>query len=218
MKVCIEYLHADLWRPSQTPTLGGNRYFLSIVDDFTRKVWVFPLRTKDQILEKFKTWKALVENQIDKRIKTLRIDNGLEFCNREFDEFCNTHGIIRHKTVRNTPQQNGVAERMNITLLENVRCLLFIAGMRKTFWGEALSTAAYLVNRSPSIVLNLKGLEEKWIGRKMNLEYLKVFGCEAYVYQSVEKLDPRSIKCVFVGYQNGTKGYSYGIGVQVELK
>jgi len=79
--------------------------------------------------------------------------------------------------------------------------------MPKTFWEEALSTAAHLVNMSPSIVTNLRCLEEKWTRRKLNLTYLRVFGCEAYAHQSERKLDPRAIKCVFVGYQDGTKGY-----------
>ena len=78
-KACLEYLHADLWGRSPVPTHGGNKYFLSIVDDFTRKVWVFLLKSKDQTLEKFKTWKTMVESQIERKIKTLRTDNGLEF-------------------------------------------------------------------------------------------------------------------------------------------
>ena len=79
--------------------------------------------------------------------------------------------------------------------------------MPKTFWGEALSTAAHLVNKSPSTIINFKCSEEKWTGRKLNLNYLRVFGCEAYAHQLEGKLDPRAIKCVFVGYQDGTKGY-----------
>ena len=98
------------------------------------------MKTKDQTLEKFRSWKTLVENKIERKIKILRTDNGLEFCNRDFDELCKAHGILRHRTVRNTPQKNGVAERMNITLLEKVRRLLFTVGMPKTFWGKALST------------------------------------------------------------------------------
>ena len=86
---------------------------LSIVNDFIRKVRVFLLKSKDQTLEKFKIWKNIVENQIYKKIKVLRTDNALEFCNKKFDEFCNTQGILRHRTIRYTPQQNGVAERMN---------------------------------------------------------------------------------------------------------
>lgn len=94
---------------------------------------MFLLKSRDQTLEKFKIWKTLAENQIDKKIKTLRTDNGLEFCSTAFDNYCNDHGILRHKTVRNTPQQNGVAERMNRTLLEKVRCLLFTSNMSKSF-------------------------------------------------------------------------------------
>ena len=137
------------------------------------------------------------------------------FCNRDFEELCKTHGILRHRTVRNTLQQNGVAERMNRTLLEKVRCLWFITGMPKMFWGEALSTVAHLVNMSPSTTINLKCPAEKWIGRKLNIDYLKVFGCEAYAHQSEGKLDPRSIKCVFVGYQDGTKGYRFNPKTQL---
>ena len=190
---------------------------LSLLSYYTRKVWVFLLKIKDQTLERFKTWKILVENQTDKKVKVLRTDNGLEFCNREFDAYCNSQGILRHKTVRNTPQQNGVAERMNRTLLEKVRCLLFSSGMPKSFWGEALSTASLLINRIPSSVLNFKCPEGIWTGKKVNFEYLKVFGCEAYAHQSDGKLEPRSKKCVFVGYQEGTKGYRLWIGIQVEL-
>ena len=70
-------------------------------------MWIYLLKTKDQTLEYFKNWKVLVENQKDRKVKCLRTDNGLEFCNVEFDNFCKSHGIIRHKTIKNTPQQNG---------------------------------------------------------------------------------------------------------------
>ena len=129
-----------------------------------------------------------MKNQTERKIKILRTYNGLEFYNREFDEFCNTQGILRHRTVRNTPQQNGVAERMNRTLLEKVRFLLFTYNMPKSFWGEALSTAAHLVNRSPLTALNLKCPEEKWTNRKLNLNYLRVFDCEAYAHKLERKL------------------------------
>jgi len=124
----------------------------------------------------------------------------LEFCNRDFDELCKTHGIVRHRIVRNTSQQNGVVERMNRTLLEKVRCLLFTIGMPKIFWGDTLSTVAHLMNRSASIIINFKCPEEKWTGRRLNLDYLKMFGCEAYAHKLEGKLDPMAINCVFVGY------------------
>ncbi|GAB2276096.1 hypothetical protein Dimus_039170 [Dionaea muscipula] len=183
------------------------RYFLSLIDDFSRKVWVFLLKTKDETLDRFKEWKTITENQIDKKVKVLRTDNGLEFCNVLFDDYCKQCGIERHKTVVGTPQQNGVAERMNRTLLEKVRCLMFTSAVPKSFWGEALNTAAYLVNRSPSTVLNLKCPEEIWNKRSPSLDHLKIFGCSAYAHKNDGKLNPRSVKCVFLGYQEGTKGY-----------
>ena len=129
----MDYLYSDLWGPEKVKSHGGNSYFLSIVDDYSRKVWVFLLRSKDQALAKFRDWKTLVENKSSRKVKALRTDNGLEFCNLEFDKFCSEQGILRHRTVRNTPQQNGVAERMNRTLLDKVRCLLITSNLPKTF-------------------------------------------------------------------------------------
>ena len=132
-KSILEYLHADLWGPESVCSHGGNKYFLSIIDDFSRHVFVFLLKSKDETFDKFSSWKVLIENQTSKKIKALRTDNGLEFCNAVFDDFCSEHGILRHRTIRHTPQQNGVAERMNRTLLEKVRSLLFTSGLPKSF-------------------------------------------------------------------------------------
>lgn len=96
--------------------MSGNQYFLSIIDDHSRKVWVWFLKTKDETFSKFCEWKKLVENQVYRRVKCLRTDNGLEFCNSMFDEFCRKHGVERLRTCTCTPQQNDVAERMNKTI------------------------------------------------------------------------------------------------------
>ena len=84
----LEYVHADLWGPSSVATYGGNHYFHSIIDDYSRKVWVLLLKQKSDVFEKFKAWKILIENQTGKKIKTLRTDNGLEFCNKQMDDLC----------------------------------------------------------------------------------------------------------------------------------
>ena len=110
--------------PASVSSHSGSVYFLSIIDDFSRKVWCFLMKNKSEVFEKFLTWKNLVENQTGKTIKVIRTDNGLEFCNSQMDALCSKFGIKRHKTTPYTPQQNGVAERMNRTLLEKVRCLL----------------------------------------------------------------------------------------------
>ena len=203
----LDYLHADLWGPAKVQTQGGNRYFLSIIDDYSRKVWIYLLKNKSDAFTNFKQWKLLVENQTNKKVKALRTDNGLEFCNLEFDNFCKENGIMRHRTVKHTPQQNGVAERMNRTLLEKVRCMLVSSGLPNLFWGEAVMTAAYLVNRSPSTAIELKTPEYMWTGKNPDYSNLRVFGCAAYAHQVEGKLEPRSVKCIFLGYPQGTKGY-----------
>ena len=206
-KGVLDYVHSDLWGPARTETLGGGRYFLSIIDDYSRRVWVYVLKHKDDTFKKFQEWKVLVENQTEKKVKKLRTDNGLEFCNHEFDKFCKENGIARHLTIPGTPQQNGLAERMNRTLLERVRCMLATSGMPKKFWGEAVSTAAYLINRCPSSAIQMKTPMEMWSGTKPEYEDLKVFGSLVYSHVSDDKLDPRSQKCVMLGYTEGVKGY-----------
>ena len=109
--------------------------------------------------------------------------------------------------MRNTPQQNGLAERMNRTLLDRVRCMLYSSGLSKHFWGEVVMTACYLVNRTPSSAMNFKTPKELWFVKPFNYDYLRIFRCTAYVHQSEEKLEPRSMKCIFLGYPEGVKGY-----------
>ncbi|CAM8944159.1 unnamed protein product [Rhodiola kirilowii] len=156
----LEYVHSDLWGPAQVSTVGGRNYFLSLIDQFSRKVWVCLLKTKEEAFDSFKNWKTMVENQTDLKLKCLRTDNGLEFCNKAFNEFCTESGIKRHLTVPYTPQQNGTAERMNRTLLEKARCMLISAGLKPSMWGEAVITASYLINRSPCSALDFKTPQE----------------------------------------------------------
>ena len=206
-KGVLEYVHADLWGPSKVNTSGGSRFFLSIVDDFSRKTWVYLLKYKSETLAAFKNWKILVETQTNTKLKVLRTDNGLEFVNDEFNKLCLEYGIERHRTVIKTPQQNGIAERMNRTLLNKVRCLLLESGLAKKFWGEALYTACYLINRSPNRKIDSKTPEELWKGKQPSLTHLKIFGCAAYAHKVEDKLGKRSEKCIFLGYPNGIKGY-----------
>uniref|UniRef100_A0A803PVB6 Integrase catalytic domain-containing protein n=1 Tax=Cannabis sativa TaxID=3483 RepID=A0A803PVB6_CANSA len=114
----LDYVHSHLWGASRTKTIGGASYYMSIIDDYTRRVWVLLLKTKDEAFKTFVNWKKLIENQRGRKIKKLRIDNGLEYCSYQFTMFCQDNGIARHKNVIKTPQQNGIVERMNRTLLE----------------------------------------------------------------------------------------------------
>ncbi|GKA89306.1 retrovirus-related pol polyprotein from transposon TNT 1-94 [Tanacetum coccineum] len=173
----------------------------------SKRVWVYILRFKHEAFGKFKEWKQLVENQSGRTVKKLRTNNGLEFCNQEFKQLCIESGIARHLTVVGTPQQNGVAERMNRTLMDKVRCLLIQFGLPKTFWAEATCTAAYLINRSPSRAIEKKTPMEMWSGHPSDYEMLSIFSCVVYPYDKQGKIELRAIKCVLLGYPEGVKGY-----------
>ena len=180
---------------------------MSIIDDYARRVWVFILKHKDHALETFKRWVVLVENQTGKTVKRLRTDNGLEYCSGLYNDYCTQKWMARQHTVGGTPQQNGLAERFNKTILERVRCMLSVSGLPKTFWAEAVKTACYLINRCPSSAIQFKTPQEVWSGKPPKYDNLKIFGCVAYAHVKQSKLDPRAKKCVFLGYPEGVKGY-----------
>ena len=114
---------------------------------------MYVLKLKSDAFNKFKEWHCVTINQMERKLKYLRTENGLEFLSEKFETFYRTQGISKHKTVRAIPQQNGVAERKNRTLLERVKCLLLNSRLPKVFWGEAVTTTAYLINRSPHSAL-----------------------------------------------------------------
>ncbi|KAL5774241.1 hypothetical protein ACOSP7_011798 [Xanthoceras sorbifolium] len=208
----LELVHTDVWGPSPVSSLSGSLYYVTFIDDSTRKVWVYFLKKKSEVFDTFRKWKAMVENETGLKIKRLRSDNGGEYKDSRFREFCANSGIKMEKTVPMTPQQNGIAERMNRTLNERARSMRLHAGLPKMLWAEAVNTAAYLINRGPSVPLDGGIPEEVWSGKEVNISHLRVFGCISYVHiDSVErsKLDAKSNKCVFVGYGGDEFGYRF---------
>lgn len=137
----------------------------------------------------------------------MRTDNDLELCNEAFNSFCVASGIVSHNTTAGTPQQNGLIERYNRTILERVRCMLTSDGLKKVFWAEVIWTTTYLINRCPSTVLDMKTLEEIWLGHPPDLEKLRVFGCIAYAHIRQDKVEPRTQRCMFMRYPEGVKAY-----------
>ena len=132
----LDYVHSDLWgSPNVTPSLSGCKYFLTFIDGYSKRVWIYFLKTKDEAFQKFEEWKNLVENQTQKKLKCLRTDNGLEFYNSRFDKVCRDTGVKRHKTCPYTPQQNGVSERMNRTIMDKIRSMLHETGLGAEFLG-----------------------------------------------------------------------------------
>ena len=203
----LDYAHSDLWGPAQEKSIGGGRYYMSIIDDYSRKLWIYILKEKSEALKRFKEWCCEVEAEKGTNLKCFRTDNGLEYLSREFDEFCKSKGIKRHRTVPLNPQQNGVAERANRTILERVRCMLLGAGMGKRFWAEAATTAVKLINKCPSSSINGDTPDSRWFGRHGTYDDLRTFGCKAFAHVKQGKLEARALKCVMIGYQQGVKGY-----------
>lgn len=152
----FELLHVDLWGPYHTPTYNHFKYFMTIVDDFSRSTWMQLLSTKSNALQTLKNFITMIENQFETTVKKVRTDNGLEFINTEATNFFKTKGIVHQKTCPYTPQQNGVVERKHKHLLETARALLFQSKLPVKYWGECILCATYIINRLPSTVLNQK--------------------------------------------------------------
>ena len=207
----LQLIHSDVWGPAQNDTVGGMKYFVYFTDDFSRCSAIYLMKLKSQVFDKFKEFEAAVTAETGERIGVLRTDNGGEYMSREFQDFLKLKGIKHQTTVPHTPEQNGVAERLNRTLVEKARTMLVHAGVPLNLWGEAVVTANYLKNRLPTKAL--KGYVtpyEKWFGRKPDVSHLKVFGCIAYAHVPDvlrRKLDEKAIKLRFIGYDQNTKGY-----------
>lgn len=205
----LELIHSDVCGPMRANSFGGSRYFLTFVDDFSRKVFIYTMANKSEVFSKFKAFKTLCETQTQKKIKTLRTDNGCEYVNKQFDNYLREAGIVHQTTIPYTPEQNGKSERMNRTLVEKATCMIIDGKLSTRFWAEAINTAAYLVNRLPCGDSN-KSPEELWSSKRPDVDNLRVFGCSAMVHipkQKRAKFEPKSFKCVFVGYAENKKGY-----------
>lgn len=205
----LELIHSDICGPMSMESHGGMRYFLLFIDDKTRYTFVYFLKKKSEVFSKLVEFKSLVENLTNKKIKKFRSDNGKEFVNKAVSQLFKENGIVHQLTIDYCPEQNGVAERANRTLVEKAKCMLEEAGLSTKYWAEAINTAVFLKNRSPTKALNVTPLEA-WSGQKPDLSELKVFGCKAFMHidkAKRKKLDAKSKEMIFVGYCMNSKGY-----------
>lgn len=205
----FDLVHADLWGPYRFKTNGGYSYFLTLVEDKSRTTWIYLLSDKSSIPHIIKDFISLVQNQFHITIKALRTDNGTEFVNSSLDSHLLSLGIIHQTSCVYTPQQNGLVERKYRHLLNCAWALRFHAGLPIIFWGDCLLAAAYLINRTPTPVLNYKSPYEVLFGTVPEYDNLRVLGCLCYatmVPQPSDKFAPRSIKGVFLGYPYAKNG------------
>jgi len=206
----LDLVHTDICGPMRTESQGGARYFVTFIDDYTRWCEVYFMRNKSDVTGKFKEYIKFAERYTGRKIKAIQSDNGKEYCNSTMDALFKEHGIRHRLTVPHTPQQNGIAERKNRTLVETARCMIIQSGLPPSFWAEAISSANYIRNRCIT-----KGLEsgtpfEKWTGRRPNVAHLRTFGCRTFILNkspSKGKFDARGLEGIFVGYSETSKAY-----------
>lgn len=212
----LERVHSDLCGPISPTAYTGVKYIFTLIDDFTHFTVVYGLKgkTKEEVLSCMKHYEAAATARFSSKISKFRCDNGSEFVNEAVKEFFTEKGIEFELTIPGHPENNGVAERLNRTVLDKGRCLMLGCSLNKTFWIEAVNTAVYLLNRSPTRALDQgKVPAELWYGVRPNLSKLRVFGCVAFVCKTKEQLkgkfDSRSKKCIFLGYcDNGYRLWS----------
>jgi hypothetical protein len=209
-KEILNLIHSDVCGPMPVKSLGGSLYYVTFIDDFSRKTWMYLLKSKDEVFDKFQEFKAEVENLTGKKIKTLRSDNGGEYTSKELISFCKEAGIKRELIVPHNPQQNGVAERKNRSIEEFVKAMLNDQSLSMFLWGEAAMAVVYVQNRSPHRILKDMTPEEAFSGKKPSVEHLRIFGCPVYIHvpkDKRKKLEPSGKKGIFVGYSESSKAY-----------
>jgi hypothetical protein len=205
-------VHGDLCGLISPSTPVGNVYFLLLVDDMSRYMWLTLLRSKADAPAAIMAFQARVERETGKKLKVLHTDNGGEFTSVQFGEYCAGEGIQRHFSAPYSPQQNGIVEHRNQMVVNTARSILRVRGMPGHFWGEAVHTAVFLLNRAPTSALDGLTPYQAWYKKKPPVHFLKVFGCLAYIKNlrpHLSKLDDRGQKVIFIGYQDGSKAYRF---------
>jgi hypothetical protein len=203
----FELLHFDIWGPLATPSVHNHRYFLTILDDHSRFVWIILLKHKSEVPSHVQNFVTLIETQFHITPKTIRTDNGPEFL---LPSYYASKGIIHHKSCVETPQQNGRVERKHQHLLNVGRALLYQSKLPKCYLSYAILHATFIINRVTTPVLHNKSPYQCLYGSLPSIDSFKVFGslCYASTLQVHKtKLDSRARKSLFLGYTTGMKGY-----------
>ncbi|CAN0917564.1 Retrovirus-related Pol polyprotein from transposon TNT 1-94, partial [Linum grandiflorum] len=209
-------IHSDIWGPTRVKNINGAKWFITFIDDHTRLTWTFLMKEKSETASMFQEFYDMILTQFNTKIQILKTDNAHDYFNAGLGTYLSQRGIIHCSSCVDTPQQNGIAERKNRHLLETARALMFTKHVAKYFWGEAVLTATYLINRLPCRTLNYQTPKDVLVQTYPHVQaYMssmapKVFGCLAFAHiqqHKRTKLDPRAQKCVFIGYAPRQQGY-----------
>lgn len=207
---CGEIIHVDVCGPMEVNTLQGRRYFVLFKDDFSHYRFVFFLKNKSEVVEKMGYVINMTEKQFGHPIKAIQTDNGTEFINEETNNLLQKRGIRHRRSVAYTPEQNGCIERENRTIMESARLMLHSKKLELSLWAEAVNTAVFILNRTGTSTVKEKTPYELWNGEPAKIDQFRIFGSEVYVHipkQQRRKLDAKSKKCIFFGYENDMKGF-----------
>jgi transposase InsO family protein len=212
----LERVYADVCGPFPCTALGsGAKYFLLFIDEYSRYIWVYFLRTRSEvpgIIKQFTHESTRFTGKKLRRMICFQTDNAAEFMSKSVVEFYNIEGIIHQTSVPYDHEQQGLAERPNRTILESAEAMRHHAGLEPQFWADAVATSVYLYNRFPHTSLNFKTPYEKWFNRTPNLCHVRVFGCNAWVHQQNrfhKKLTPKAYRAIFIGYADRQKAYRF---------
>ncbi|KAJ9561441.1 hypothetical protein OSB04_006601 [Centaurea solstitialis] len=206
----LDMIHMDLYGPTRTESLARKKYMLVLVDEFSRFTWLEFLRAKSDAADRIIAFIKRIQVLLGRRVKKLRSDNGTEFRNAKPQSFLEDVGISHNFSAVRTPQQNGVVERKNRTLVEAARSMMAHSGVPQSFWAEAVSTACYTQNRTLIVKRTGKTAYEMVEQRKPNIDYFRVFGCKCYVLNDRDdlgKFEPKSDESIFIGYSHNSKAY-----------
>ncbi|GJU26801.1 retrovirus-related pol polyprotein from transposon TNT 1-94 [Tanacetum coccineum] len=209
-KVGLNLLHMDLCGPMRVASINGKKYILVIIDDYSRYTWTLFLRSKDETPEVLKDFLTMIQRNLQAPVISVRTDRGTEFLNKTLNAFFKEEGIEHQTSTPRTPEQNGVVERRNRTLVEAARTMLSASKLPLFFWAEAIATACYTQNRSIIIPTHEKTAYHIINDRKPSIKHLHIFGCTCYLTRDGENLDKMKEKgdtCILVGYSTKSKGY-----------
>lgn len=208
-KELLELIHSDVAGPMQTMSRNGHYYLVTFIDDYSRFTYVRTLKEKSDVESTCRDFIEMVKNKFGKKPKIFRSDRGGEYIGKRFLQFLKSEGIESQFTASYSPQQNGVAERKNRTIMEMARCMLIDAEFPNNFWGEAVATSVHIQNH---VITRSTGVTpfERWNGQKPSLKNFHIFGSKCFVYVPKEKrrkLDNTAIEMKFLGYDNYSKAY-----------
>ncbi|GJS44568.1 retrovirus-related pol polyprotein from transposon TNT 1-94 [Tanacetum coccineum] len=206
----LQLLHMDLCGPMRVESINGKKYVLVIVDDYSRYTWTHFLRSKDETPGVLIDFLTLVQRGLHAQVTTVRTDKGTEFLNKTLHAYFAKEGIRHETSTARTPEQNGVVERRNRTLVEAARTMLSAAKVPLFFWAEAIATACFTQNRSLVIPRHEKTPYHIINARKPSVKFFHIFGSLCYIVRDGENLDKMKEKgdaCIFVGYSTQSKAY-----------